>query len=606
MEAAPPRYRPEVESGKGWYITRYEDLKDCYGLAWNYPHADVTEYDNSDLDVFLRRTVHVHTSRYFQGDGKGHYTAAYQRPVSLQPHTDTTIFNLIATGSKEFVQGRLKAFNADETPFVRAAEALSAEPEPSLPEAGPYLNGERFIEATLLTNIVYPVRTQGQYIRHFTPGKNWNSLYTWDEGFISWALADLDPVKAFETIRAYTTAPGSQSAFIHHGTPLPTQFFAFSHLYNNAGSDEMLSWIYPRLRQYYRFLAGHHPDSRTVMPSGLLRTWDYFYNSGGWDDYPPQDYLRHHPELYPSVAPVVSTAYCIRAAKILRLAARRLGRKEDERELDRDIARMSAALERCWDERSGYYGYARHDAQGQVRDILPYEDGSNFNRGLDGVSPLVAGGLDAARTERLTGHIFNEKELWTSVGITAVDRSAPYYDRSGYWNGTVWLPHQLILWKTMLDLGRTDEARKIAFTALETYNRECNKSYLSFEHFDIETGRGAGWHNFSGLSSPMVNFFHSYFTPGTVSTGFDILVSDARQNEDHSRYEASLLFDRDAVGHEPAMLLCLSPEHEYEATLDGKRISLVSPYKGLVCLRLPATRRAARLIVQTTDNQNTK
>ncbi|MBQ9548115.1 MAG: glycoside hydrolase [Bacteroidales bacterium] len=598
VEDAPLQYEPQLQSGKGWFLARYEALPDCYGVAWNFPRSSVNEYVNSDLDVFLRRTVHNHPPHRFVGDWKGHYTAAYQRPLSLQPHTDTTVYNLIACGSEAFVKGRLAAFNADEKPFVRAAEALAGGPAPTLPEAEPYRNGERFMEATLLANIVYPVRTQGQYIRHFTPGKHWNSLYTWDSGFISWALTQIDPVKAFETIRAYTTGEESQSAFIHHGTPLPTQFFAFAELCNRGLDDNAIAWMYPRLWRYYGFLSGHNPDSRTVMPSGLLRTWDYFYNSGGWDDYPPQHYLRLHPELYPSVSPVVSTAWCIRAARILRLAARRLGRKADVKTLDADIARMSAALERCWDEEEGWYGYACHDDKGAVSGTLRYPGGGNFNRGLDGVTPLTAGVAGPAREERLLRHIFSEKELWTPYGITAVDQSAPYYDRSGYWNGTVWMPHQLVLWKTMLDLGKPELAQKIAVTALETYNKECNKSYLSFEHFDIATGRGAGWHNFSGLTSPMVNWYHAYFVPGTVSTGFDLLLSEGRWTSDRSGYEAKVLFDRDAAGHTPSVLLCLSPEHDYTATLDGKAVALQSPWKGLVCLSLPAGKKEAKLIVK--------
>ena len=79
-----------------------------------------------------------------------------------------------------------------------------------------YEFGNRLLQSALLSNIVYPVRTQGQYIRHFTPGKNWNSLYTWDSGFIALGLIDIDIAKAFECIRAYTTPVGSESAFIHH------------------------------------------------------------------------------------------------------------------------------------------------------------------------------------------------------------------------------------------------------------------------------------------------------------------------------------------------------------------------------------------------------
>ena len=35
------------------------------------------------------------------------------------------------------------------------------------------------------------------------------------------------------------------------------------------------------------------------MKSSLLKTWDYFYNSGGWDDYPPQVHV-HRQGLKPA------------------------------------------------------------------------------------------------------------------------------------------------------------------------------------------------------------------------------------------------------------------------------------------------------------------
>ena len=86
-----------------------------------------------------------------------------------------------------------------------------------------------------------------EYIRHFTPGKNWNSLYTWDLGFIALGMIDVDITKAFECIRAYTTPVGSESAFIHHGTPLPIQMYAYYDLWNNSQSREVLKFLYPRL-----------------------------------------------------------------------------------------------------------------------------------------------------------------------------------------------------------------------------------------------------------------------------------------------------------------------------------------------------------------------
>jgi hypothetical protein len=116
----------------------------------------------------------------------------------------------------------------------------------------------------------------------------------------------------------------------------------------------------------------------------------------------------------------------------------------------------------------------------------------------------------------------------------------------------------MILWKTMLDLGRPDLARKIADTSLANWERECEDSYNCYEHFIIETGRGGGWSNFSGLSSPILNWYCAYHRPGTVSTGFGTLVTNATWSEDMSSVELTLRFDRELVGKEVAIIACLA------------------------------------------------
>ena len=197
-------------------------------------------------------------------------------------------------------------------------------------------------------------------------------------------------------------------------------------------------------------------------------------------------------------------------------------------------------------------------AQDGTRPAKPGAKSTNFDMGLDGVTPLVAGITDKTQTEALLHHLFTEGELWTPYGITAVDQRAPYYRVDGYWNGTVWLPHQMILWKTMLDLGRPDLAKKIASTALENWERECRDSYNCYEHFILATGRGGGWSNFSGLSSPIINWYNAYNVPGTVSTGFGTLVTKAVWDADKRSVTLTLSFDKDLIGREVALLVCLS------------------------------------------------
>ena len=573
---------PQWSADGGDYIVKYKSMGKWYGVATNFPVSEVKRYENGLLDFFMRRTVHRHPPVCFHGDSRGHYTASFQRPVVLAPNRDTTIWNLLVCGDKSYVSSAIASFHSDEAAFTNLVSEDGAAAPECLPEGRQYGFGEQILEATLLTNIAYPIVAEGQNIRHFTPGKNWNSLYTWDSGFISWALGCLDPVKSFETIRAYTTAPGSKEAFIHHGSPLPTQFFAFEDLLSKTSDWEMAAFMYPRLKQYYDFFAGHDDRSNTMMPSGFVRTWDLWYSTGGWDDYPPQHWLRSHTELYPSIAPAVSTSYYLRAAKILRMMAQHLGCKADVRQYDKDIRKMSdAVLRYAWDPASSYFSYVTHDASGKPDGFLKAPDGSNFNMGLDGVSPLAAGICTPQQRDALLARIFSEEHLWTSVGISTVDKTASYYSPDGYWNGCVWMPHQFILWKSMLDLGLPDNARKIALTALDAWKKETALTYESFEHFIISSGRGAGWHNFSGLSSPIINWWYAYFKPGTINTGFDAICIDAAFGEDNASLKTGLLFDKDSYGRSVTLIVCLAPG-EYKVTVGGKKAEFSSPWPGLL------------------------
>lgn len=595
IEEAPLKFRPSVERHGQDVIVNYPECGNSYAIAWDYPHSEIREFWNSELDTFMRRTVHRHPPKFFTGDREGHFTSAFLRPVVLRPRSDTTIVNMLATGDVETVRSAIKDYHRNGLPSKTQHTSTK---ERYLPEAGKYALGRQLLEATLLTNIVYPVYTQGEYIRHFTPGKNWNSLYTWDEGCISLALNEIDPIKAFETLRAYTTEDGSQSAFIHHGTPLPIQFFAFSELCNGLQDKRAMEWLYPRLKRYYDYMTGKNQTSTTLMPSGLLRTWDYFYSSGGWDDYPPQHMLRTDRHLYPSVTPVVSTAYYLRAGKILRLCAAEMGLKADVMQYDKDIRNFSEALQKySWDNECGYFSYVMHNDGGEPTGFYRHSDGSNFNMGLDGVSPLVGGCCTEEQKNKLLEKLFSPEHLWTDVGISTVDKSASYYDPTGYWNGCVWVPHQYFIWKALLDCGQAELASKLALTILDTWERECRESYWSFEHFIISSGRGAGWHSFSGLSSPVINLHDSYFRIGHIATGFDTAVKHSSFNDSFTECKATLVFDKSSIGQKKSLLICMSPGSDYNVLVNGSPAEFSSPFSGLLQVSMTATTKPMRLEV---------
>lgn len=588
---SPEQWTPELRQGDGWFSLRYPEVQSSYTVLWDYPLSEVRQWRCEKLEQLMPRKVHDHVYKDLKGDRKGHYTANFLRPVVLQPQKDTTLWQLIlcsggqkaanppAGGAQTAIRQALTDFACTKKDASKSGNLLISSELPDTAQTQQLPQGVQLLQATLLTNVVYPIDAFGEPIRHFCPGKNWNSLYTWDCGFIGWAMSEIDPARGYEILRQYTTAPEEEAPFVHHGTPLATQILAAPDVWERGGCDEaQLREIYPRLKRFYDYMTG----PRFRKPSGLLETWNLFYNSGGWDDYPPQWTLRPQKELRSSTTPMVSTAYYIRCAKILRLMAAHLERADkgcrrspfsaDIKQFDADIEALSKGiLGSAWDEETGYFGYVEHDADGRPAGLYRTPEGVNFNMGLDGVTPLVAGITDSRQKDALMAHIFTEGHLWSPCGITAVDRRAPYYRIDGYWNGTVWMPHQMILWKTMLDLGEPEKARLIAQTALGNWERECRDSYNCYEHFMLATGRGGGWSNFSGLSSPIINWWCAYNKPGTVSTGFGTLVTGAEWAQDKSSVKLTLEFDKDLAGKDVAIIACLSGGPEEIILKAGKK-----------------------------------
>jgi tetratricopeptide (TPR) repeat protein len=597
------KFKPDlqVNTPNRSMILKYADVSSCYGIAWNFSPFMVREVLNDELDIFFRKNVHNHVSTVLQGNGLGHYTNVFMRPVELAPNSSKDVYALICYGTTQLVKQRLETFT--QTREIQSEIKTSADhnADSILPEGKPYVFSNKMMQATMLSNIVYPIYTQQQYIRHFTPGKWWNSLYTWDSGFEALGLSEIDINKAIQCVNAYTTPVGSQSAFIHHGSMVPVQIYVFYDLWNKTQSTDLLAYFYPRLKQYYAFMAGEGNGSTTrPLSSNLLKTWNYFYNSGGWDDYPPQKAVQDK-QLASSVTPVITTAQCIRVAKMLRQAADALGLKQDVRQYDADIKIFTQALQtNSWDQASGYFSYVKHNEKGEpIGFFLDSASGKNYNMGLDGAYPLSSGICTPEQQEILLNRIFATDRMWTPSGIGVVDQSAPYYRIDGYWNGSVWMPHQWFMWKAMLDIGRYDLAYKIAKTALDVWKNENDESYYTFEHFFSKSGRGAGWHQFSGLSSPVLAWFSAYFKPGTVTVGFETWIQHQSFSSENSGYRAELSFDQATKSHPRSMIVCLNPSYTYEVYFNGAKIqNIVIPYKGLLQITLPASNSKGTLIVK--------
>ena len=591
-------FKPEVTENIDMknVILKYKDIATCYGIGWDNDNAVVREFKNDEVDILLRKQYNNHTYKVFPGNDKGNFSNVYIRPVELDSHESKTVYAMICTGNYDNVKKRL---NDLEQLKVLAKREDSKKVTDILPDGEKYAFSQKIFKAILMTNILYPIYTQNGYIRHFTPGKFYNSLYTWDGGFIALGLNEINAKLAIECINSYTTEADNQYAFIQHGTPIPVQIYAFFDLWNRTQSREMLAYFYPRLKKYYEFMAGSYGSSDTRrLKSNMLATWSYFYNTGGWDDYPAQMGV-HEQKLTNSVAPVANTAHSIRLAKMLRMAAEVLHEKDDIVQYDKDIKAFTDALQKnSWNEASGYFSYVEHDKNGfPTGKFKDPKSGLDFNMGLDGALPLFSGICTPAQETSLIERIFSDKRMWTPSGICVVDQSAPYFKPVGYWNGSVWMPQQWFVWKAMLDIGRPDLAMRIAEKALTLAKHELDASYASFEYYSAKTGRGAGWHQFGGLSSPIMAWFSSYYKPGTVTAGFEIWIKEQAFNDHLSSYKGSFAFDKATSPHPRTLILCMNPGYQYRVNFEGKNLDVNSPYPGLLQITLPATNKDGSLVV---------
>jgi hypothetical protein len=595
-------HQPEILTGPnaGSLLLKYKDAEPHYGLAWDFNEFQIREFLCDDLDNVFRYHTHDHVNHVIKGAGDGHYTDIFLRPVTLAPKSSRTIWGLVCSGSREKVTRTLTQFPGRRDLESIRDSARQKRANPATTTAGAtYAFSQERMAATTLSNVVYPVHIRRHEIRHNTPGRWWDSFYTWDSGFCGLGLLEHDLGRAVDCLNTYTFPPGDPyAAFLEHGTPVAVQIYLFQEIWNRTQSRPLLEYFYPRLRQMHFFLAGRLGSSTTRrLTSQLITTWDYFYNTGGWDDYPPQQYV-HSKKLTRSVAPIANTAHAIRTAKILRMAALALGHRDDVLAYESDIAIWKDALQNyAWDQESGYFGYVVHDAEGRPTSILRDPGGVNFNMGIDGITPLLAGVCTASQVDTICRNLMSDTHLWTPIGVTTVDQSAPYHRNDGYWNGAVWMPHQWFIWRALWDLGRIREANRIARTALDLWKAEVETSYNCFEHFLVQSGCGAGWHQFSGLSCPVMCWFGAYHRPGRLTTGFDVWVSGRTFAPDYRSFQASLELHGDGQA-DPAVLVTMAPSRAYRVRWAREEAHFMELLPGVLQVTLaPSTKTVQQLTI---------
>jgi hypothetical protein len=549
-----------------------DEIGHRYALGWTGGTMQLEGVRTNDLHAIapaFNDPSLFRMGRVPKSDGPGHVTIATPATFVLAPGETMVRHLFVACGNGATVRANLAHARTATEGAIAAHHGVTPPTEGGKP--GYAESAERLL-ATSATNMLFPIWTGGRWMRNYCPGREWSSVYTWDSGFTGLGLARAAPRQSIALLDTYLSPVGDdEAAFLHHGTPLATQFYQFQELWNASGDLAFARDRYPRLARYLRFLLGRVGGSTCRdLKSGLIRTYDYFYNTGGMDDYPAQ-LAVHSAKATGRVAPAISTAHAVRCARILAQVATAIGAGDDLDEWEADIASLGDALQRhAWDEEAGYFAYVEHDDALRPVGHWRSPTGENFNMGLDGTSPLVADVCTPTQRARLIEHLMTPGHLWTPYGITAVDQRASYYDPNGYWNGTVWMPHQWFMWKALLDYGEGPHAWTIAKTALDVYSTEVARSGRAYENFDARTGIGSAWHPFSALASPIRNWFEAYFLPRTLTVGLNTRV--VRQRWRGGALRASL----DISGGHNAAVLAVLGRVPKRATWRGRPVSITA------------------------------
>lgn len=521
---------------------------------------------------------------------EGFYHNTLVHTIYIEPGKSHVEYAVISGSSTEY-----KTPEEYEKIYINAKNSVE---KLDLSKAGQkYEFSNRLLRAAMFQNTVYPLYHHGEYVIHHTPGKRWDSFYTWDSGFIGLDMVMFAPEIADYILDLYLSDKNNKDyAFLLHGSPVPVHLYQYYEMLQRPQGLEGLESYYDRAKMFYDFLAGKINGSTTAkFKSGMTTTFDYFYNCSGMDDLPPQaeTYKR---KLQLKTAPCISSSQVIRTAKLLSVIALHIGRQDDVAEYNADIERISNGLQKyAWDEASGYFSYVVHDDNGNPKEQLKSENGENMNKTMDGIYPLIAGITTDEQTEKILAHIKSEDEMMSKVGISAVNMKAGYYATNGYWNGNVWFSHQWFVWKTMLDLGENDFAFKIAQTALEAWKREVEYSYYTFEMLSITTGRGGWFHNFGGLSAPVNLWTAAYYKPGTFNLGFDSFCEKNEFNADKTAFYAE-------VAHynkkESVMLVVMNDENEYTVSINGEAAEFNKRLSGMFEIKLPSDCKKAKISIQ--------
>lgn len=439
-------------------------------------------------------------------------------------------------------------------------------------------------------NRTYPpgVKYFGKPEAIFTPAASWDEEYLWDAGFVAAGLSVFAPEKAQNCIEQFIPFSKTTVYPNFHGSLSLVQVSAAWNLYQTTGDKEQLKALYPGLHEIFIYASGHktwafgenldETNDGLISPeaggSGLDDAPSQIWSRGYGVDWARQNHYWDKPfEVNPTgklirTASVNMTAFALLSAKLLQQICTVL-KINTPAMYQNFIDKSEASLQKIsWNKNSGHFHWTVKGSSEQC----PYYD-------LSGITPLFSASYNSpAQKEILIDKLLNI--YLTQYGLTTVDQKADFY-RIGYWCGAIWLPFHWLFWKTLLGLGRLEDAEKVAMLVVENYGRNYEKLPVCYEKFDLESGQGCGDFSFSGLAGIVLNLWAGYRKPGTVSCGFFLTPEEIKISD--NLLNASLKLSCAEKTDSTAILIVLKANELYQISSNGQVQELQSDDFG--CLR---------------------
>ena len=301
-------------------------------------------------------------------------------------------------------------------------------------------------------------------------------VWQWDAYFHALAYRHVEPRLAQDQIRIMLDhqredgmipdAIHDEGTVTHLNAPVdadvtkpPLLAWSAWKLYEMDGDREFLEEIYEPITRVNTWWF----EQNDLDGNGLCEYQHPF--SSGLDDSPLWD------EGMPVESPDLNTYLCLQQEALGRMAHVIGEEEEAERWQQRAQAMAQRLVDRCWDERTGYFWARRNGERVSVR--------TPFN-----LFPLLTGRMPAAIARRLVDHLTDTHQFWSRYPVPSVAMDDPKYDPLKMWRGPTWVNINYLLIEGLMRSGYRDLARDLRHRTLDLL---CCRDDI-YEYYHPETG----------------------------------------------------------------------------------------------------------------------